>query len=118
MGQMVTLFGSSSAAFAYLLFVLLYVPCVATIAVIAREVGSKWAWLSVFWSTSMAYTLAVIYYQLANYAQHPETSSQWVLGLLAYNLCLFMLLKQFRHQLAPIHQPDAVTATADGKHQC
>lgn len=118
MGQMVTLFGSSSAAFAYLLFVLLYVPCVATIAVIAREVGSKWAWLSVFWSTSMAYTLAVIYYQLANYSQHPETSSHWVLGLLAYNLCLFILLKQFRHQLAPIHQPDAVTATAGGKHQC
>jgi ferrous iron transport protein B len=118
MGRMVTLFGSSSAAFAYLLFVLLYVPCVATIAVIAREVGSKWAWLSVFWSTSMAYTLAVIYYQLANYSQHPTTSLQWVLGLLFYNLCLFLLLKQFRHQLAPIHQPDVVTATAGGKHQC
>ena len=119
MGQMVRLFGSDSAAFAYLLFVLLYVPCVATIGVIAREVGGKWAWLSVFWSTSMAYTLAVGYYQLANYAEHPAASLQWVIGLLVYNLCLFFLFRQLRHQLAPGHQPDGLAvAAASGHHQC
>lgn len=116
MGQMVRLFGSDSAAFAYLLFVLLYVPCVATIGVIAREVGGKWAWLSVFWSTSMAYTLAVGYYQLANYAEHPAASLQWVFGLLVYNLCLFLLFRQLRHQLAPGHQPDGMAVS--GGHRC
>lgn len=118
MGQMVKLFGSDSAAFAYLLFVLLYVPCVATIGVIAREVGGKWAWLSVFWSTSMAYTLAVSYYQLATYTQHPNTSVQWVFGLLIYNLCLFLLFRRLRHQLAPGHQPDGLAVATSGGHQC
>jgi ferrous iron transport protein B len=75
MGTMVTSFGSTSAAFAYLLFVLLYVPCVATIGAMAREGGKGWAWLSVLWSTALAYGAAVIVYQFSQIFNAPLTAS-------------------------------------------
>lgn len=61
---MQTLFVSDLAAFAYLVFVLLYIPCVATIGVIYKEAGAFWATFSVLWSLVMAYTLAVAVYQV------------------------------------------------------
>jgi len=35
------------AAFAFLVFVLLYTPCVSVIAVMRREIGAKWTWFGV-----------------------------------------------------------------------
>ena len=40
---MQTLFNGESGAFAYLLFILLYMPCVATVGVIYKEIGAFWA---------------------------------------------------------------------------
>ena len=66
LGAMRAGFGSSLAAFAYLVFVLLYIPCVATIGVIYKELGSFWAVFSTTWSLIMAYTLAVLCFQLGS----------------------------------------------------
>jgi ferrous iron transport protein B len=50
---------SPLVAFAFMVFVLLYVPCLATIAVIRRETGSwKWAGFSVGFSMTLAWILA------------------------------------------------------------
>jgi ferrous iron transport protein B len=81
-GQMLHQFDGAVGAFAYLIFVLLYVPCVSTIAVVARELGKKWACFSVAWSTLMAYGLAVLFYQLATVKQHPLSSVVYVAGVL------------------------------------
>ena len=69
-GQMLQQFDGAAGAFAYLIFVLLYFPCISTIAVVARELGKKWACFSVAWSTIMAYSLAVLFYQLVTIKQH------------------------------------------------
>ncbi|CCQ73012.1 Ferrous iron transport protein B [Magnetospira sp. QH-2] len=46
-------------AFAFMVFILLYAPCLATIAVIKREAGGwKWAGFSVAFSLVLAYTMA------------------------------------------------------------
>ncbi|WP_339051740.1 ferrous iron transport protein B [Candidatus Lariskella endosymbiont of Epinotia ramella] len=58
-------FGSKATAFAYMLFILLYFPCVSVFAVIANEIGLKWAILSSVWSTAIAYIIAVSFYQAA-----------------------------------------------------
>ncbi|MCF6775453.1 Fe(2+) transporter permease subunit FeoB [Thiotrichales bacterium 19X7-9] len=68
MGEMVKQFSSMPAVFAYLLFVLLYVPCVATIGAMSREASHSWAWLSVLWSTTIAYVAAVFAYQIPQLA--------------------------------------------------
>ena len=47
-----------------MVFVLLYLPCVATIAAIRRETGSlKWTLFSIVYSTSIAWTAAFCVYQ-------------------------------------------------------
>jgi ferrous iron transport protein B len=55
---------SSAAAFAFLLFVLLYVPCLSAVAVAAREVGLVLVILQSLYSTVLGWCLAVIFYQL------------------------------------------------------
>ena len=92
MGNMVTSFGSGLSAFAYLLFVLLYIPCISTIGVIAREIGKGWAYLSTFWSFSIAYTVAVLFFQLATIALHPITSLSWIIGLILFQGLSLLLL--------------------------
>ncbi|WP_423063395.1 Fe(2+) transporter permease subunit FeoB [Candidiatus Paracoxiella cheracis] len=82
-GVMFQRFGGKAAAFSYLLFVLLYFPCVSTMAAMRREVGRGWALFSVLWSTGLAYSLSVMCYQLLTIALHPVSSSIWVGSLLA-----------------------------------
>lgn len=66
-----TLFGSTSAAFAYLLMILLYMPCVAAVAAIYREVGTRWTVFSAAWTTALGYSAATIFYQVTNFATDP-----------------------------------------------
>ncbi len=82
-GEMQARFDGQAGAFAYLLFILLYAPCVAATAAIQRETGTKWTIFVVAWTTGIAYMTATIFYQLATYVQHPQASLFWVLGLLA-----------------------------------
>jgi len=81
-GEMQTRFDGQVGAFAYLLFILLYAPCVAATAAIQRETGNKWAVFVVCWTTGIAYMTATIFYQLATISQHFESSILWVIGLL------------------------------------
>ena len=79
MGTMQQAFGSIVSAYAYLIFVLLYIPCVSTISVIAKEVGNNWAWLSTAWGVAVAYGLSVAFYQVATIADHPLSSIGWLI---------------------------------------
>lgn len=81
-------FGSGAAAFAYLLFVLLYVPCVATLAALRREAGWGWTWFSLVYQTGVAWLAAVGFYQAATWAAHPAASRAWLTGLAAVALAL------------------------------
>ena len=50
---------SPLVAFAFMVFVLIYAPCLATIAVIRREAGGwKWVGFSVAFSMTLAWILA------------------------------------------------------------
>ncbi|MBF0445661.1 MAG: ferrous iron transport protein B [Magnetococcales bacterium] len=58
---------SPLVAFAFMIFVLLYTPCLATIAVIRREAGSwKWAGFSVAFSLVLAWSLAFLILTVGN----------------------------------------------------
>lgn len=77
--QMLLHFHSSASVFAYLLFILLYFPCVSTLAVIKSELGKSWAILSLTWSTFLAYGVSTLFYQFATFYQHPLTALVWLL---------------------------------------
>ncbi|MEJ2479610.1 MAG: ferrous iron transport protein B, partial [Acidihalobacter sp.] len=72
------------AAVAYLIFVLLYLPCVNTMAAIYRETGSRaWTAFAIVWGIELAYGLAVLYYQFATFGAHPAQSLGWLAVMLA-----------------------------------
>ncbi|HWG84586.1 MAG TPA: ferrous iron transport protein B [Deinococcales bacterium] len=52
---------------AYLVFVLLYTPCIATVGAIAAEHGRKLAWLTVGYQLATAWLLGMATYQVARY---------------------------------------------------
>lgn len=89
------LFDGPAAAFAYLLFVLLYMPCVATIGAIFKEIGAFWAIFSATWNTVLAYAVAVWCYQGATFADHPGSSAAWILAMLLVLTCVWLVLIYF-----------------------
>lgn len=64
---MVKSFHTKAAAYAYLLFVLLYIPCVSTMAAIKQETNRKYMLFSICWSIVLAYAVATIFYQTASF---------------------------------------------------
>lgn len=71
-GTLILLFGSSfagalswQAVIVVLLFVALYVPCVATVAVIKKECGTKTALLSVVINMTVAYAVCFVFYSFS-----------------------------------------------------
>ncbi|TAK64558.1 Fe(2+) transporter permease subunit FeoB [Methylobacter sp.] len=75
-------FDGKSGAFAYLLFILLYAPCVAATAAIYRETNLNWTLFVVFWTTGIAYMTATIFYQTLTYSLHSGYSLVWIAGLI------------------------------------
>jgi len=73
------LFSGKGSAYAYLLFVLLYMPCVSTMAAICQESKRRWMWLSIAWSFLVAYAMATLFYQMSTLFQHPRQSIAWVM---------------------------------------
>ncbi|WP_305910182.1 Fe(2+) transporter permease subunit FeoB [Methylomarinum sp. Ch1-1] len=87
-------FHGQIGAFAYLLFVLLYFPCIATTAAAYKESGRGWALFMVVWASALAYLSATLFYQLATYTQHPASSTAWLAGIA---LTASGIVLSFRH---------------------
>lgn len=101
-GVMYKQFGGKAAAFSYLLFILLYFPCISTMAAMRREVGKCWALFSLAWSTGLAYALAVMSYQALTVFYHPWTTLAWVGSLLIALVAVVIGLRQYAsHENSP-----------------
>ena len=87
-----TLFHGELGAFSYLLFILLYMPCVATIGVIYKEIGSFWAIFSTAWSVIVAYSVAVVVYQVGTWSSDPAAATGWLAMVTAFAAIGFTLL--------------------------
>ena len=51
-------------AFGFMLFILIYFPCMAVIAAIRKEAGWKWAFFTIFYTTGLAWIIAFCVYQI------------------------------------------------------
>lgn len=116
MGNMQQAFVTGFAAFAYLLFVLLYIPCVSTMGTIAREIGTGWAYFSSIWSLSVAYSAGVIFYQCTIFLLHPWQSLAWILGLIAINVLWIAGLLRFGYQKNTKHYGATAPTTTTSCH--
>lgn len=87
-------FDGQVGALAYMIAVLLYIPCSAALAAIWREVGRNWALFAAFWTTLLAYSGAVITYQAGTFAQHPGSSAAWIIGFVSAIAGVFFVMRQ------------------------
>lgn len=53
-------------AYAFMLFILIYFPCMAVIAAIRKEAGGKWALFTIFYTTGLAWVVAFCVYQIGS----------------------------------------------------
>jgi len=53
-------------AYAFMVFILLYVPCVATIAAMKKEAGWQWAIFGIVYNTAIAWLAAFLIYQIGS----------------------------------------------------
>lgn len=51
-------------AYAFMIFILLYVPCVAAVTAVYKEAGGKWATFTVLFNTLVAWIMAFLVYQI------------------------------------------------------
>lgn len=98
-GMMAERFDGKAGAFAYLLFILLYIPCVSTMAAIRQETTRRLMWFSVTWSFLIAYASAVIFYQSAVFYRHPQESLLWIAAMVGGGT-VFIVLLRGQHLLA------------------
>ncbi len=80
-------------AFSYLLFILLYSPCVSALGATYKETGAKWTLFSVSWTTFLAYSLATIVYQFGQLKQNPASAISWIGFFVALHIGNFLFLK-------------------------
>jgi ferrous iron transport protein B len=86
-------FGSKINAYAYLLFILIYAPCLAVIAAIYKELNAKWAYFSLFFLTFLGWIIATVYYQGAMLFRQPAISLFWLVISGSMLLLFYLLLK-------------------------
>ncbi len=96
MGVMSEKFGSASAAYSYLIFVLLYIPCISVMGAIARESSRGWMGFSVLWGLNIAYSLSTLFYRTVNFRQHPQFSLVSILAVVLFNVVLLGMLRRAR----------------------
>ena len=94
---MQSLFPSAWGAFCYLVFILLYAPCVATIGVMQKEAGQVWLGFSVVWSLLLSYWLASNLWHLSLLLVSPIAAGGWIVGSsLVLYLCYRLIMSQMR----------------------
>lgn len=93
---MIKRFNGQAGAFAYLLFVLLYFPCVSATAAVYRETTLWWTIFVAVWTTGMAYWVATMFYQISTFSQHPTFSSIWIVSMSLILMGILFTLKNIR----------------------
>lgn len=68
LGKSLQSFYTPLSAYSFMVFVLLYIPCLATVAVIKRETGSsKWTAFSIIYPLVVAYGLSFLIFQIGSF---------------------------------------------------
>ncbi|NLW18726.1 MAG: ferrous iron transport protein B [Candidatus Cloacimonetes bacterium] len=79
-------FGGTASGIAFLIFVLLYSPCAATLAALLKEHGWRWSLFSFFYLTLLAWIVATVVYQIMTF-----NAGSWLwLGVSAALVLLFI----------------------------
>jgi len=90
-------FGSSAAAMAFLIFVLLYSPCAAALTMLFKEHGTKWMLFAFGYLTALAWMIATLAYQVLAFS---AASPFWIALILGFFLLIYMNLRSIGRKYA------------------
>ncbi|MEX0965565.1 MAG: ferrous iron transport protein B [Pseudohongiellaceae bacterium] len=99
--NMAALFAGPFAAFCYLVFVLLYAPCVAVLGAINKEAGWHWTLLVFGWCTGLAYITATVIYQIGTFSVNPLFSTIWIASMITILAVFILNLKRLSSKMVP-----------------
>jgi ferrous iron transport protein B len=87
-------FVNGGAAFAYLVFILLYTPCVAAMGAYVKEFGGQYARFIAVWTMGLAYGSATLVYQVSTFSQHPSQSIVCITSVIMVSLLVYKLMQK------------------------
>lgn len=87
-------FKNAGAAFAYLLFILLYTPCVAAMGAYVREFGMSYARFIAVWTMGLGYGGATLFNQAYQFTSQPVTSTIWILVIAVVSFGTYKALQR------------------------
>lgn len=108
LSNMASLFSGPFSAFCYLVFILLYAPCVAVLGAVNKEAGWQWTLLIFSWCTGLGYIVATVIYQAGTFNAHPLFSSVWITSMLSILALFIIYLKKISHKMVPKNLIQAV----------
>jgi len=101
LSNMARSFGSQYAAFCYLVFVLLYAPCVAVLGATTKEAGWRWMVLIFTWTTFVAHAAASTLYQLSRIGEDPVFALSWILMTVLVAIVFILSLQRIGRSALP-----------------
>lgn len=90
---MLSKFRGIPAAISYLLFIMIYTPCLITLGAVRKELSSKWMHFTNLWNIILAYIVSSCTFQILTYGAHPTFSSLWLLACLGCFVVTYLGLK-------------------------
>lgn len=64
LSNILKIYFTTISAYAFMIMSLLYMPCIATFLVLRKEIGTKWALISLFWSLFIGWFFSTLFYQI------------------------------------------------------
>ena len=92
------------SAFAYLLFVLMYFPCLAVIGAARQEMGGYYAGVMAVYSTLLAWAVATLFYQVVEGHNFFYILLSFVILAIIYG-SLYLIGKNEQEESAPVFAP-------------
>ncbi len=92
-GEMYQRFDGRAGAFAYLLFVLLYAPCLAALGAVYKETDMRWTLFMLGWTCGVAYIFSTVAYQISRIGAAPVSAAGWIAGMLSLLPLAYAFLK-------------------------
>lgn len=87
-----------ASALSFMIFCLLYSPCLATISVFKKEIGNKWTWISIGLQFAIAYVLAFAAYKIYQLVEIVGAlNSIWIfLGIFAIGFSIYFAITKIK----------------------
>jgi ferrous iron transport protein B len=101
-------FDGGIGAFAYLIAILLYSPCMSALSAYYRELSTGWTAFVAIYSTALGWGFGVLTYQIGTFDRDPGTATMWITiiaGIIAAGVMTLVVAGRRDRQRQPILTP-------------